>query len=245
MAELSLAHWYVWALVIATSLTAGAVRGFAGFGGPAIMILVLTQFYAPASVIAVVLLVDYAANLQLFPAAVRHAGWRRLLPLVVASIVAIPLGVLVLQVVDPVWLKRGIALLVGACTCVLLANWRYPREVNVATAIAAGLIGGAILGATMIALPLMIFFFAGPYPSSQARANAIAWGLFTATVMIVVFFRAGLLGLEELWQAALLACFYMLGAHAGAHAFRKASERRFRQLVLALLLALSVVGVVT
>ena len=63
MAELSLAHWQVWALVMATTLTAGAVRGFAGFGGPAIMILVLTQFYAPASVLALVLLVDYAGNL--------------------------------------------------------------------------------------------------------------------------------------------------------------------------------------
>ena len=128
MTELTLAHWQVWALVVATSLTAGTVRGFTGFGGPAIMVVVLTQFYAPASVLALVLLVDYAANMQLFPAAVRHAAWRSLLPLVVATSIAIPFGVQILQGMDPLWLKRGIALLVGACTFVMLANWRYRRE---------------------------------------------------------------------------------------------------------------------
>ena len=245
MTELTLAHWQVWTLVVATSLTAGAVRGFAGFGGPAIMVLVLTQFYAPASVLALVLLVDYAANMQLFPAAVRHAAWRSLLPLVMATIIAIPFGVQLLQGLDPLWLKRGIALLVGACTCVMLANWRYPREPGPVTALAAGAVGGLIFSTTFIALPLMIFFFAGPSPASRARANAITWGLFASSVMIPLFVWEELIGLEELWQAALLALFYMLGAHAGARAFRRASERRFRQLVLALLLALAVVGALT
>ena len=245
MAELSLAHWEVWALVIATTLTAGTVRGFAGFGGPAIMILVLTQFYAPASVLALVLLVDYAANLQLFPGAVRDAAWRSTLPLIVASMVAIPIGVQLLQGMDPQWLKRGIALLVGACTCTMLANWRYRRDAGPAISAGAGLLGGVVLGATLIALPVMIFLFAGPAPPVRARANAITWGLFTSTVMILLFFRAGLIEVDDLWQAAVIALVYVFGAHIGSRAFRRTSARRFRQLILVLLLALSVVGVAT
>ena len=245
MTELTLAHWPVWTLVIATALAAGAVRGFTGFGGPAIMILVLTQFFAPASVLALVLLVDYAASMQLFPAAVRQAGWRRILPVVVASIVAVPFGVHLLQGMDPLWLKRSIALLVGVCTCVMLADWRYRREAGTAVALGAGALGGAILGATLIALPIMIFFFAGPAPPARARANAITWNLFTSSALILLFFRAGLIGTQELWQALLVALFYMSGAHFGARAFRRTSERRFRRVVLALLLALSVVGVAT
>ena len=209
------------------------------------MILVLTQFFAPASVLALVLLVDYAANMQLFPAAVRHAAWRSTLPVIVASVIAIPFGVHLLQGMDPLWLKRGIALLVGACACVMLANWRYPREAGLVPALVVGAIGGVILGTALIALPVMIFFFAGPAPASQSRANAITWGLFTSSIMIVLFFRAGLLGLDDVWRAVLLALLYMLGAHLGARAFRRASERRFRRFVLVLLLALSAVGVLT
>lgn len=245
MVELSLAHWQVWVPVIAITLVGGAVRGFTGFGGPAIMILVLNQFYAPAWVLALVLLIDYAANIQLIPTTVRHVAWRSLLPLVVTSTVAIPFGVHILQGLDPLWLKRGIALLVGASACVMLANWRYRREVGMASAVLVGLVSGIILGATFIALPIMIFFFAGPAPAVQARADAIVWGLFTSTAMILIFVYEELIGVRELWQATLLALFYMLGVYIGAHAFSKASEQRFRQLVLALLLALSVVGVVT
>ena len=245
MSALSLADWQVWALLVATSIAAGTVRGFTGFGGPAIMILVLTHFFAPASVLALVLLVDYAANMQLFPAAVRHAAWRSTLPVIVASVIAVPFGVHLLQGMDPLWLKRGIALAVGACACVMLANWRYPREVGLVCALVVGAVGGLIFGTTLIALPVMIFFFAGPAPASRSRANAITWGLFASGILIVLYFRAGLLGLDEVWRAVVLALFYMLGAHLGARAFRRASEKRVRQLVLMLLLALSAVGVFT
>ena len=37
-----------------------------------------------------------------------------------------------------------------------------------------GLIGGIIVGATMIALPIMIFIFACPGSATEARANAIS-----------------------------------------------------------------------
>ena len=245
MAELSLAHWHVWALVIATSLTAGTVRGFVGFGGPAIMILVLTQFYAPASVLSLVLLADYAANMQLIPGAMRHTAWRGTVPLIVASIVGLPLGIHLLQTVDPQWLKRGIALLVAACACAMLANWRYRREVRLAPAVLIGLTGGAIFGTTLIALPLMIFFFAGPAPAAEARANAITWGFFTTPAVILLFFLEDLLGVGDQWQAAFIACLYVLGAYAGARAFRRSSESRFRKFLLALLLVLSTIGMLT
>ena len=43
----------MWVAACLTALVAGFVRGFAGFGGPAIMSLVLVQFYAPASVLSI------------------------------------------------------------------------------------------------------------------------------------------------------------------------------------------------
>ena len=245
MAELSLGHWEGWALVIATALVAGTVRGFAGFGGPAIMVLVLTQFYAPASVLALVLLADLAANLQLLPGALRQVSWRSTLPVVVASCLALPAGVLFLQGTDPHWLKRGIALLVGACACAMLADWRYRREAGPVTSFGVGLFGGAIFGATFIALPLMIFFFSGPASPARARANAITWGPLPCLAMIPLFLGANLIDMAGVWQAAFVAVVYVLGAGIGSRVFRRTSARRFRQVVLFLLLALSAIGVVT
>ena len=171
MPEISLTHWEVLAFAIAVSLVSGVVRGFTGFGGPAMMVLALTQFYSPASVLALVLLVDYAANFQLAFGAIRHTSWRSTAPLTIASIITLPLGVHLLQTVDPVLMKRAIALTAGLCVCVMLCNWRYKREAGMVVSAVVGFIGGAIVGATFIALPIMIFIFAGPGNDTQTRAT--------------------------------------------------------------------------
>ena len=45
--ELSLTSWEVQTFAIVVSLISRVVRGFTGFGGPAIMVLALTQFRTP------------------------------------------------------------------------------------------------------------------------------------------------------------------------------------------------------
>lgn len=245
MPELSFTQFEILAFAIVVSLLAGAVKGFTGFGGPAIMVLSLTQFYSPASVLAVVLLVEYAASLQLAVGAIRQTRWRMAAPLTLASLVTIPIGIDFLQTIDPIMMKRGIALVTGLCVCVMLFNFRYKREAPLLISIAVGLMGGAIIGATMIALPIMIYIFAGPSNATEARANAITWGLFGGAGLIIVFALKDLINLDHLWQAALITVFYMGGAFVGARAFKRASEKLFRRVVLLSLLGLSIIGVAT
>ena len=245
MPEITLTHWGILTFAIVVSLIAGVVRGFTGFGGPAIMVLALTQFYSPASVLALVLLVDYAANFQLAMGSFRSVSWRATTPLIVASIVTLPVGIHLLQVVDPVLMKKTIGLVTGLCVCVLLCNWRYKREAGIFIGTVVGLVGGVIVGATFIALPIMIFIFAGPSNATEARANAIMWGLFGGAGMIVVFVWEELIDIQDLWQAALITVFYMGGAYMGTRAFKKASEQVFRRVVLISLLALSIISVAT
>ena len=245
MSELAFTHWGILAFAIAVSLISGVVRGFTGFGGPAIMVLALTQFYTPVSVLALVMLVDYAANFQLAIGAIRHTHWRSATPLIIGSMLSIPLGIHLLQLVDPLLMKRGIGLVTGLCVCVMLCNYRYKREASILVCALVGLFGGVVVGATFIALPIMIFIFAGPSNATEARANAITWGLFGGAALIAVFIWEKLLDVDDLWQAALITLFYMGGAFIGARAFKRASEKLFRQVVLISLLALSIIGVAT
>ena len=107
------------------------------------------------------------------------------------------------------------------------------------------ILGGVIVGATFIALPIMIFIFAGPSNATVARANAISWGVFAGAGLIVAFVWQGLVDIDDLWQAALITLFYMGGAFIGARAFKTASEKLFRRVVLISLLGLSIIGVAT
>ena len=245
MPELSLVQLEILAFATIVSLISGVVRGFTGFGGPAIMVLALTQFYSPASVLALVLLVDYVANFQLAIGSIRRTQWRLAAPLTAASLVTVPVGIYLLQMIDPVMMKRSIALVTGLCVCAMFWKFRYRRDAHILLSIAVGLIGGIIVGATMIALPIMIFIFACPSNAEQARANAITWGLFGGAGMIVVFALQDLIKIDHLWQAALITVFYMGGAFIGTRAFKKASETMFRRVVLFSLLGLSIIGVAT
>ena len=245
MPEISLAQWDILAFAIGVSLLAGVVRGFTGFGGPAIMVLALTQFYSPASVLALVLLVDYTANFQLAIGAIRHTSWRSVTPLAIGGIISLPLGIHALQVLDPLTMKRSIALVTGVCVCVMLCNWRYKREAGVAITSVVGLFGGLVVGATFIALPVMIFIFAGPSNATEARANAITWGLIVGAGLIVAFVWRDLVDIDDLWQVALITLFYLGGAFIGARAFKRASEKLFRRVVLLSMLGLSIIGVAT
>ena len=63
--------------------------------------------------------------------------------------------------------------------------------------------------------------------------------------LIAAYVWRDLVGIDDLWQVALITLFYMGGAFIGARAFKRASEKLFRRVVLLSMLGLSIIGVVT
>ena len=242
MPDFAMDSWQVVVFLIVTAALAGTIRGITGFGGPAIMLLSLTQLFSPTSILHLVVSADYAANVQLVVGAMKEALWRSMLPLLLASLCGVSVGLTLLTIIDPTWIKRAIAIVVGVCSVIMLSGWRYHLQPSWWIAVAIGLIGGTIVGLTYIALPVMIYLFAGPALAAVARANALVWGFLTSSLMIAVLSYQGLFGLQDI-KAILVVCFsYMAGAHLGAKVFRRFSEKAFRRLVLWLLIALSVLG---
>ena len=232
------------ALTGATALVAGVVRGFSGFGGPAIMMLVLVQFYSPLSVLTKVMIIDAVSYLLLLPSTAREFN-RRLVALVTAaSLAGLPIGVYLLTVTDPVVMKRAVAGAVAACVVVMLFGGRLRSSPSLAVHIAVGLLAGAVLGATYIALVVMIFFFSLPGSGAEGRANAVYWSVTLACVLITSHIVLGHVSTHDLWRAALVGLLYLAGTGVGAWCFRRTGEREFRRAVLWLLLGLATVGLV-
>lgn len=230
-------------LVGAIALFAGAVRGFTGFGGPAIMIVVLTQFYSPASVLAMVMMIDFVSNVRLVPTSFRDISWRTAGPLTAASVAAIPIGLYALLAVDPMVMKRVIAAVVALSALALLAGWRYRRPATVAALIVVGGLAGMVLGATYIALVAMVFLYAGPEPATTNRANGIFWAFVAGIVMIGVLCVTGDIVWADMWRAAMLGVVYLFAANFGIWVFRGVDEQVFRRFVVWLLIGLSAIGI--
>lgn len=245
MLELTLASSEMLLIAGGASLIAGFIRGFSGFGGPAILILILLQFYSPLSVLTKVMIIDLFVNVHLLPSTVREVRWKTAVPFTVASMVAIPGGLYALEVVDPVLMKRCIAIIAGVCVVLMMSGWRLRRPPAMAALIAVGVLTGIVFGATYLALLTSLFLLAGPDPAAVSRANIIVWGFVAGLMFIAGQVYLDNVGWAEAGRAAMLGVVYLVAGTLGARAFRKVGEVQFRRAVLWLLLFLSVVAVTT
>lgn len=128
----------------------------------------------------------------------------------------------------------------------LVRGWRYAGAQRAATGAGLGALAGAMAGATSISgPPVILFLLAGPDSIATTRANLTFYVATSAAAGVARLWVAGVLDPRAVTIAVVLAPFYFVGALAGSRLFPYLDERRFRQLTLVLMMALSAAIVVT
>src|SRR5437588_7335501 len=136
----------VLAVLVPVSVIGGFLRGFAGFGGPLFMLPILNAFFLPASSIAIMMWVDIFANVHLLPDARRDTSSTVVVPLLVGTLIGMPLGAYVLLLTDPIFMKRTISATILAAALILLTGWRYPRPLGPRMLGGVGMLSGSVMG---------------------------------------------------------------------------------------------------
>jgi len=242
---LALEDPYALAIVAVTAVVAGFVRGFSGFGGPAIAILALSQLFSPVTVIAKVLVMDFAASLALQRAAVSHVEWRKVGVLSGATILGLPVGMMLLYALEPEIARRTVAGFIALSTVAMLAGLRFAREQGLVVWAIFGVLAGIVAGGTGIALLGMLFLFSMPSSAEVSRANALSWLFLVTPFVLAAHFIGGSLDFDALWRSLVMGLFYIGGALLGARQFKAVKEALFRRIVAFLLLGLALVALVT
>jgi len=124
--DLLLQHTASWFLLAAVAFIAGIVRGFSGFGGPAVMVLCLVPFYSPVSVLSKVAMIDLSANVKLLPSTWNEVNWHTTGWFIATAIVGIPVGMYALNTVDPTVMKRAMPVLRPAVPSLCLSADALP-----------------------------------------------------------------------------------------------------------------------
>lgn len=226
------------------ALAAGFVRGFAGFGGPLLMLPILNHFLVPAASMWIMMWVDLIANVRLLPEARKNASGAVLVPLTVATLAAMPLGVTLVAGSDPLLMKRVIGAAILGAAVLLLSGWRYPWPTRGPTWMAAGILSGIVMGATSLSVIVALFLSADKQTAAQSRANYIVW-VFVATIALLVLLVAqGALRPGHLQTVGALAPLYLLGTFGGARLQGRAPEHLVRRSVLLLAATMGGVGAV-
>ena len=231
------------ALAIAVVFIAGLSRGFIGFGAGLIIIPALAVLYGPIEAVLVMTLIEIPATAYLLPTAARHANWRSVAPLGIASLLTLPLGAWMLSYIDAEDMRRFIAILVISVGIMLGSGWRYARTPTLAVTIPVGLVSGFLSGAANIGgPPVVVFLMAGRNTAMEVRAGIMAYFSFSVVFRTIAYAVLGLLTLPLLWLSIALVVPYMAGIFIGSRAFSGISEKLFRWTVLVVVVTMGFVA---
>ena len=232
-------------VAVPVMLMGSTVLSTVGFGIGIATTPLLLLVIEPQTVVVVVNTVSLVLFALIIWQTRRHLRARELLPMIAGGIVGAPIGVLVLSALGGSALRVGIIGLVivftlslrfEALTALSRRRWTGPL---------IGLTVGALLAGFGIGGPLVaIYVLARKLPSQAVRGQLALFFLVVESVAAAGYAVAGLLTTERLALIAIVVPPVLLGYVFGSALVGRMSETRFRQSVVGVILATSVIVLV-
>lgn len=237
---------YEIAILVAGAFLGAVVSGSSGFAfgvvASAVWLHVLPPLRAVPLIVASSMMLNIAFTLHMR----RDISLRQILPMLLGSLVGVPLGVAALQTANAGSLRTGIGALLISYSAFLLFARRLPvlALAGRRSALADGTVGflsGLLGGATSLngVLTAMWVRLRG-WSKIEQRAMTQPFVLFTHALTLSWFGGVG--GLDRRTGRDILYCLPALvaGGWLGLHVFHRLSDRGFNRIVLWLLLVAGV-----
>lgn len=222
--------------ILSAFVIAGLVRGFTGFGTAMIVIPVGAMFLPMPEMIFVLTLSGVGSSLTLVPKAWGQADRNEVLLIGVAAIVAMPLGVYLLTILDQTTLRWGLTGVIALLLLALLTGWRLRRTLGRSGLASVGASAGLIGGATGLTGPIVILFYlAGRKATVTIRANTILFLALMDVAIVTNLLIADLVQWHMLYVAIALTIPYMTMTLVGQAMFRPEFERYYRLIAYAII----------
>ncbi|MDP8948792.1 MAG: sulfite exporter TauE/SafE family protein [Actinomycetota bacterium] len=236
------------ALLVAlfSALLAGAVSGLTGFGLALISTPLLLFVFDPKTVVVITAVLSIFINLAVVWDSWRDADQRVVLALLPPAFVGIVAGVEVLRVVNPLYIRLAVGVVVVSSALLLLRDIRLPGAETRWGTVVAGSASGALSTSTGLAGPPIVLLLASRgLPKHAFRGSSALYFLVMSVVGVIVLFYRGLFdgGDVPLMLALIPAAF--LGKAIGTAMLKRISERTFRLVTLGIVILTGTLGVAT
>jgi hypothetical protein len=220
-------------------LAAAFLQGTAGFGFIFFSLPILAWFIDFRLAVVTLMLLAQVLNLLILWQHGFRADWKSVVPLTVATLPGIPVGVWLLTVLPVIWLQGALgALLVFYA----LHQWLVrpaPRRVGPVWMALAGFTAGCLGGALSAqGPPILVYVSLQPWDKDRIKATLV--GFFCTTGLFVGAMQAwqGLVTPEAMRLALVCAPFMIAGVLAGRRAYLRLGDGAYRALLTALVFAL-------
>lgn len=220
---------------------AGGLQGLTGFGTVMVALPLFTMLVDIKTAVPLIALLGLFINAVQTAQLRRDVAWKLLLPILLGSLLAIPIGGQLLRIVPSFWLQAFFGCIL--ICFVLFTMYVRPRKrpLHAAWAWIAGLVSG-LLGGSIGANgpPVIVYATLGPWNKEQTKAMLVAY-LFGNFILICAYYTitAVFTGQIAGYFAATMPG-TLLGIGAGTLLSRRIGEGGYHKLVLLILLILGV-----
>ncbi|MEX5729328.1 putative membrane protein YfcA [Rhodovulum iodosum] len=217
------------AWLILVFLAGGLVRGFTGFGTALIVMPVAGRFLPPAEAIVLLTVSGMLTWLAIVPRAWAEADRREVGVLAAGAVMAAPLGVWLLSVLDPAPVRWVVAVAATVTLAALVSGWRYRGRVAWPGLGGVGASAGVLGGLTgLTGPPVVLFYLAGPGRAAQVRANTILFLAILDIGIVANLLARDMVTGRALGLGALLALPYVATILIGQRLFTPEREGFYR-----------------
>lgn len=229
--------------IVAVTLLAGVVYGFAGFGAALILMPVASIFVPPVVLVPAFQVSAVISLVTLFPRALRKADPSTTAVLVVASLLAAPLGIGLLASLPEDAVRWAVSVTVAITLAALLLGWRYTTPPGLGATAAVGAAAGALGGATALNGPIAILFRLGGQDSAdRTRANMLVFLTLNSILVTPIMALQGVMTWTAFWLGMVLLVPYGAGTLIGQALFRPDREGIYRTMAYGLIGFAAVLG---
>lgn len=222
----------------------GAIRGFTGFGTPIFLAPIYAVLFGPQAAVPLLIIMEVGIVVQMVPAALRQTDWPELRGLLLGCLPMLPVGGLMLGVLDPNLVKKIIGLVTASFVAALWWGWRYRGPRSLPVRMAVGAVSGFSNGLTGIGgPPVILYYLSGDKAIGGVRANLVIYFGFITVVAVPFFLYAGLVTVETVLRWAMLTPPLLAGVAVGSRFFQGTSRQAFMRAALLTLLVAALVGI--
>ena len=170
----------------------------------------------------------------------KHLPSTEIVPVSVAGVLGVPVGVYALSTLNAGVLRMGIAGLILALAVAVAFNVRVPTGAPRISGPAVGFVVGALISGLGIGGPLIVLYLLGrDWPRQVVRASTSVYYLALSLAAVVGYIVAGLYTTERVVLTLIVVAPVALGFGVATLLVRRMDERSFRRAVLAVIIVTS------
>ncbi len=228
-------------------LIAGTIRSFTGFGGGLVLAPLLSLFMTPTDMVVVVLLLNFLTSVQSVPNTWSTTDWKMVFSLSIPALFGVPLGVWLIEWLDPQLIRRLIGVIVAGLAALMLIGWKYQGRRGKVQDCVVGVTSGALTAIAGVGGPPLVLYLLSAKDISPVvlRSFFMMFFCFAQIATVLYFVFQGLINKSQLIYSVTFAPVYLVSTVLGTYLFKKAVKGSVDIIKRFTLWFLLVVGIAT